>query len=58
MHKFILSLMAIAALTACGVDGEPVQPTVSAGVGVSSSGVNVGGAVGLHKGPLSLYLGF
>ena len=58
MHKFILSLMAIAVLTACGVDGEPVQPTVSAGVGVSSSGVNVGGAVGLHKGPLSLYLGF
>ena len=50
--------MAIAVLTACGVDGEPVQPTVSAGVGVSSSGVNVGGAVGLHKGPLSLYLGF
>ncbi|WP_167685315.1 hypothetical protein [Parasedimentitalea denitrificans] len=58
MHRLILSLMAVVALTACGVDGEPVQPTLNAGVGVSSSGVNVGGAVGLHKGPMSLYLGF
>ena len=58
MHKLILSLLAVVTLTACGVDGEPVQPTLNAGVGVSSSGVNVGGAVGLHKGPMSLYLGF
>ena len=58
MHRLILSLLAVVALTACGVDGEPVQPTLNAGVGVSNSGVNVGGAVGLHKGPVSLYLGF
>ncbi len=60
-RKVTLSLLALAALAACGADGEPVppvQPTVSAGVGVSSSGVNVGGAVGLHRGPVSLYLGF
>ncbi len=59
--KRIFALIALSTLLACGADGEPVPPvesTVSAGVGVSSSGVNVGGAVGLHRGPVSLYLGF
>lgn len=49
-----LSLM----LVGCGVDGEPVQPTVAANVGVSSSGAHIGGAVGLNRGPLGVYLGF
>lgn len=60
-RNLLLALLASVSLAACGADGEPqppVQPTVSAGVGVSSSGVNVGGAVGLHRGPVSLYLGF
>lgn len=60
-RKLTLALIALTALAACGADGDPVppvQPTLSAGVGVSSSGVNVGGAVGLHRGPVSLYLGF
>lgn len=59
--KLTVAMLALAAITACGADGEPqppVEPTLSAGVGVSSSGVNVGGAVGLHRGPVSLYLGF
>ena len=60
-RKLTFALLALAALTACGADGEPVppvEPTLSAGVGVSSSGVSAGGAVGLHRGPVSLYLGF
>lgn len=44
-------------LAACGVDGEPVQPTLNANVGLSGSGTNVSGGVGLHKGPLSVFLG-
>ncbi len=44
-------------LAACGVDGEPVQPTLNANVGVSSGGAHVNGGVGLHKGPLSVFLG-
>ncbi|MFA3917172.1 hypothetical protein [Ruegeria hyattellae] len=53
-----LSLLALLALAACGADGEPVQPTLNAHGGLGSSGGYVGGAVGLNKGPLSIYLGF
>lgn len=44
-------------LAACGADGEPVQPTLNANIGVSGSGAHVNGAVGLHKGPISVFLG-
>ncbi|UWR53338.1 hypothetical protein K4F84_01610 [Phaeobacter inhibens] len=60
MAKPVLILCALAVcagLAACGVDGEPVRPSLNAGVGVSSSGVHAGGSLGLHKGPLSVYLG-
>ncbi|MBQ4823479.1 hypothetical protein J4729_02770 [Leisingera sp. HS039] len=58
MRNIIFALLGLAVLAACGVDGEPVQPTLNAGVGVGDSGVHVGGAVGLHKGPVSIFLGF
>ncbi len=46
------------ALAGCGADGEPIQPTLNANVGVSGSGTYVGGGVGFFKGPVGLYLGF
>jgi hypothetical protein len=58
MQKWILALMVAAALSACGVDGEPVQPSLNAGVSVSNSGVHPRVGVGLNKGPLGIYLGF
>jgi hypothetical protein len=58
MRNAIFALSGRAARAACGGDGEPGQPTLNAGVGVGDSGVHVGGAVGLHKGPVSVYLGF
>ncbi len=58
MLKFWTPIFLAMALAACGADGEPVQPTLNAGVNVSSSGVHVGGGLGLHKGPFSLNLGF
>ncbi|WP_424980418.1 hypothetical protein [Leisingera sp. S232] len=58
MRNMIFALLGLAVLAACGADGEPVQPTLNAGVGVGSGGVHVGGAVGLHKGPVSVFLGF
>lgn len=48
----------LAVLAGCGADGEPVQPTLNAHVGVSGSGTHVNGGVGLKKGPFSLLLGF
>ncbi|WP_438826195.1 argininosuccinate lyase [Ruegeria atlantica] len=44
-------------LAGCGADGEPVQPSMSANVGVGSSGTYVGGGVGLRRGGLGVYLG-
>lgn len=53
-------------LAACGADGEPETPTystdtrvsTSVGVGVGSSGVHAAGGVGLHRGNVSIFLGF
>ncbi|KEJ89724.1 hypothetical protein DSW25_05735 [Sulfitobacter donghicola DSW-25 = KCTC 12864 = JCM 14565] len=44
-------------LAACGVDGEPVQPTGGVNVSLSPSGVGLGANVGLKKGPLRIGLG-
>jgi hypothetical protein len=44
-------------LAACGVDGEPVQPTGGVKVTLSTSGVGLGANVGLSKGPLRIGLG-
>ena len=55
--RVILLLAAGFALAACGADGEPIQPTMSANIGVGSSGTHVGGGVGLQKGGLGVFLG-
>ena len=51
-------LVVLSALAACGADGEPVQPTMNAGLTVGAGGVRVGGGVGVSQGPISLMLGF
>ncbi len=55
--RMMLLIAAGFALVACGADGEPIQPSMSANVGVGSSGTYVGGGVGLRKGGLGVYLG-
>jgi hypothetical protein len=45
------------ALAACGADGEPVKPTLNAGVSLGSSGVNTNVSVGARKGPFSINWG-
>jgi hypothetical protein len=52
-----LAILSLLALAACGADGEPVKPTASSTITMSSSGVSVGTAVGLRRGPFSLALG-
>ncbi|WP_420585190.1 argininosuccinate lyase [Ruegeria sp.] len=44
-------------LAACGADGEPIQPTMNANIGVGSSGTYVGGGIGLRTGGLGIYFG-
>mgnify|MGYP005841287899 CR=1 FL=1 len=36
--RYLLVMPLIAVLAACGADGEPVRPSVSAGVSVNSNG--------------------
>ena len=45
------------ALAGCGADGEPVRPSLNAGIGIGSGGVHVGGNVGVRKGPVSIAIG-
>lgn len=54
----IFALAVLALLGACGVDGEPVQPTMNAGIMLSGSGMNTSGSVGVQQGPISLFFGF
>jgi len=51
-------LLTLALLAGCGADGEPVQPTMNAGVAVGAGGVHPYGGVGLHRGPFSVFMGF
>jgi len=54
-----LAVLAFVTLAGCGADGEPIQPTMNAGIGVSTNGnVHARGGVGLHQGPVSLFFGF
>tara|TARA_R110002049_G_scaffold23781_3_gene84476 strand:+ start:86604 stop:86783 length:180 start_codon:yes stop_codon:yes gene_type:complete len=55
--KPIAVVMALLALAACGADGEPVQPTGTAQVTMSSSGVHLGSTIGARRGPFALTLG-
>ncbi|MEQ6250085.1 hypothetical protein ABMC89_14420 [Sulfitobacter sp. HNIBRBA3233] len=56
--KRLAMVLTLAAVAACGVDGEPVQPAGGATVTLSNAGASVGGTVGLRRGPLTLGLGF
>lgn len=57
MIRVLMFLGVAAVLSACGADGEPVRPSLNAGLGLSSSGMHVGGAVGVSKGPVTLSVG-
>ena len=56
MKRFLFAATIL--LAGCGVDGEPVQPSMNVGIGVGSSGTHTYGGLGLNQGPLSIFLGF
>ena len=55
--KRSLAILSLLTLAACGADGEPVRPTASSTITMSSSGVAVGTTLGLTRGPFSVALG-
>jgi len=55
--KPALCLIALLGLTACGIDGEPEQPIyTNIGIGVGSGG-DVGGTIGISRGPVTVGVG-
>ena len=55
----VFAFVALAALAGCGAEGEPIQPTMNAGIAISNDGnVHTNGGIGLHQGPVSLFFGF
>ncbi|MCG7627031.1 hypothetical protein MHM88_04390 [Epibacterium sp. MM17-32] len=57
MTRVLMVLGVAAFLGACGVDGEPVRPSLNAGLGISNSGIHLGGALGVSKGPVTVSVG-
>ena len=53
----VRAVLAGAVLAGCGVDGEPIQPTINASVGVGASGTHGGVGVSVRRGGLGVYLG-
>ena len=47
----------MAALTGCGVDGEPVRPAVNTSVSAGTGGVHVGTGVSATSGNVTLGVG-
>ncbi|WP_208352355.1 hypothetical protein [Pseudaestuariivita rosea] len=52
-----LAILALLALAACGVDGEPIRPSFDAGVSTNDDTVRGGAAVGVDSGPVSVRVG-
>ncbi len=55
--RTVLAMIALVALAACGADGEPVRPSMNAGVAVTPSGVHPSVSLGTKVGPVNLILG-
>ncbi|MEL6119579.1 MAG: argininosuccinate lyase [Pseudomonadota bacterium] len=55
--KCVIAVLCLAVLTACGADGEPVQPTMNTGIGITPDGVKVRTGVGVKAGLVNLGLG-
>ena len=55
--KHLIWIAALGALSACGADGEPITPSLNAGVTIGSGGVSTNASVGVSQGPVSIRLG-
>ena len=52
--KRLFTVIACAALAGCGADGEPIQPSMNANIGVGTNGVSATTGVSVRKGPISV----
>lgn len=54
--KKIALIIVLGALTACGVDGDPLQPNANLGLNIGPNGVSPNASVGAANGNVSVGL--
>ena len=55
--RAVFAMITLVVLAACGADGEPVRPSVNAGVSITPSGVHPSASVGTRVGPVNVSIG-
>lgn len=55
--KQIGFMILLATLAGCGVDGEPIRPSMTTYIGVGGSGTHVGTQVSVSKGNMTIGVG-
>ena len=55
--KHLIWILALTGLVACGADGEPVTPSLDAGISVGTNGVSTRASVGVRQGPVNIRVG-
>lgn len=50
----VLMVLTLLALTACGVDGDPIRPAANVGVTITPEGISPNVSVGARQGPFSV----
>lgn len=52
-----VGVLALILLAGCGVDGEPIRPSLTTSISAGSGGVQTSTAVGMRSGPVSVLVG-
>ena len=55
--RIAILVVALTALAGCGVDGEPIRPSMNTSIGVGSHGVHTSTSVGASVGNVSVGVG-
>ncbi len=55
--KALLAVLPLLLAAACGADGDPLRPSVNAGVSVTPGGVRTSASVGVDAGNVSVRVG-
>lgn len=54
--KYVLMIVSVLALSACGIDGAPVTPSANLGLSITPNGIQPTATIGANKGPLGISL--